>query len=298
MYRKGPSSASSGRETSEPLAFAHQCAAGFCYARAVILRRLGLWGAAALIAAAIGVAAPVRAQAPEVSPEDRAAARAEYQRAMQAVRAERWDEAVQAFERAYEIAPMPLILFNLAGAQMESGRLVDAARTYQRFLAEAAPTSDAGEFRSEAQTALERLRQTTPRVVINVASRAETDDVRLDGDALEPSQIGEEIPVDPGPHEAELVRGGDVVASHRFELDEGDLRTILLRAGESIGAPSAAFSSDTTAEVDEGGGFPWVWVAVGAVVVGGAVAATILLTSGGSAPDPYTGNLAPGGFVL
>lgn len=48
----------------------------------------------------------------------------------------KYAEALAEFQRAYEIAPHPLVLYNIAGCHRELSQYADAIKTYQRFLAE------------------------------------------------------------------------------------------------------------------------------------------------------------------
>ena len=226
----------------------------------------------------------------------------QYELGMEAVRNARWDEACEAFERAYELVPRPLILFNLGGAQMEAGRLVDARRSYQRFLEDA--ESDArARYRSDAESAIERIDGSIARVTIRVTGRGEGDEVRLDGEALAADDVGEGVPLDPGEHVAEVARAGDVIASERFEVAERERREVVLEVSPLEGVATTDPELDIRdgrGETDGGGGIassPWFWVAVAVLVVGGAVTAGILL-SGDEAMDAYSGNLPPGGFEL
>lgn len=246
---------------------------------------------------------PAAALAQEPSPAEVEEARFHYEQGMHAVNAERWDEAIYSFERAYAAVPRPLILFNLGGAQLEAGRLAEALESYRRFL-EDAGSDVRPQYRREAEAAIERLEPRLPRLTLSVSGAEPGDEVRLDGEALATSDIGTEIRVSPGEHLAEVAREGDIVASERFELAEGASRrvSVTVPPPSSVAAPAAALEADPpdTAIEDEGGsilGSPWLWVAVVAVV-GGGVIAGILLTRDDEPADPYMGNLPPGGFEL
>jgi hypothetical protein len=242
----------------------------------------------------IGVAPSAAAQ-----PNDPARveeAREHYQHGMDAVNDARWEEACEAFASAYELVPRPLILFNLGGAQMEAGRLVGALESYQRFLESA--ESESPEFVAEARAAVERLERSIPRVTLRAPGAPAGSVVRLDGDTVAASDLGTELPVDPGEHLAEVARGTDILASESFEV--GDAERIDVDLEVEL-APSGAgpFDADATTDDDDGSvlSSPWLWVAVGVVVIGGAVTAGVLL-SGDDPADPHTGNLPPGGFRL
>ena len=250
-----------------------------------------------LVLASIGSAASAAAQpADGARVED---AREHYRRGMDAVSEARWEDACEAFATAYELVPRPLILFNLGGAQMEAGRLVDALDSYRRFLESA--ESESEEFVSEARAAVERLERSVPRVTLRAPGAPVGSEVRLDGDAVLASELGTELPVDPGDHRAEVARGAEILASETFEVSEAERLEIVLDVEVEVEevAPGP-FETGTAGEDDDGSSVlssPWLWVAVGVVVIGGAVTAGVLL-SGDDPADPHMGNLPPGGFRL
>ena len=61
-------------------------------------------------------------------------ARKLYDEGVDAVNKGRWSTAYDKFKASYELVPRPITLFNLAGAQSQTGRLVEAGESYRRFL--------------------------------------------------------------------------------------------------------------------------------------------------------------------
>src|SRR6185369_7449188 len=86
--------------------------------------------------------AAVRAAAPVVHAQDVAQARALSEQGLAAARAQQWDDAAAAFRARLAIAERPSTLLNLAGAEVETGHLIEGAASYRRFL-EIAPPRDA-----------------------------------------------------------------------------------------------------------------------------------------------------------
>src|SRR4051794_12238516 len=90
-----------------------------------------------IVAAALALTTSAFAQ-----PADSAAAnkvpvaRRMYEEGVDAVNKGRWSVAHDRFKASYDLAPRVLTLFNLAGAQAQTGRLVEAAESYRRFLRE------------------------------------------------------------------------------------------------------------------------------------------------------------------
>ena len=244
----------------------------------------------------LGVSASAAAQSP--SPATVEEAREHYQRGMDAVDDARWDDACEAFATAYDLVPRPLILFNLGGAQMEAGRLVDALSSYRRFL-ESAET-ESSEFVAEARAAVARLERSVPRVTLRAPGAPAGSEVRLDGATVSASDLGSEIPVNPGEHLAEVARGAEILASETFEAGDGERLEIELEVDAALeDTGPRPFETGETADDDSGSvlSSPVFWVVVGVVVIGGAVTAGVLL-SGDEPEDPYVGNLPPGGFEL
>lgn len=121
--------------------------------------------AAAAAIAAVGWSHPAWADA-------RTEARAHFKKGMDAIAAGHYDDGIAELEEAYRILPHPNVLYNIARAYGEEGRLDDALRYYQQYL-ESNP-SDKEEVaevvrglearrKSELQAAAEASRPPPPR---------------------------------------------------------------------------------------------------------------------------------------
>jgi tetratricopeptide (TPR) repeat protein len=93
--------------------------------------------AAMLVVLVAGVPA---SQAQEPSREVARQALDQYQRGTAAYRARRYDEAIAAFNRAFELDPAPILIFNIGQAQFKKGERAQALASYRRYL-ELEPTS-------------------------------------------------------------------------------------------------------------------------------------------------------------
>jgi tetratricopeptide (TPR) repeat protein len=78
---------------------------------------------------------PLAVQAQEGTTAEDRQARAEFQAGRESFDAGRWEEALTHFEKAYELSPRPMLLYNIAKAQDNLGKLREARATYKRFLA-------------------------------------------------------------------------------------------------------------------------------------------------------------------
>ena len=85
--------------------------------------------------AVVVVLVALSAGAQEASPEALEEARDQYSRGADAFAVGRYDEALIAFERAYERAPLPTLLPNIAACQEKLGQDASAAETLRKYLA-------------------------------------------------------------------------------------------------------------------------------------------------------------------
>lgn len=256
--------------------------------------------AAALAVLAIFAFAP-RSAAQSAS--ELAAARSLFEEGLAAARDGRWDEARQRFERSYEIAPRPTTLLNLAGAQVQTGRLVAGAESYRRFLAEARRGREA-RYRRQAQQALAEVEPRLGRLIVRVEGLEEADTVLLDGVELARAAIGVGVPVDPGRRTLAVRRGDADRAREVVTVAEGEQREVTLRAvalrvpataADRTSAPAAALRGDPEADAaggDDTGVVIGITVAVGVLVAAGVAVGVGLAVDAASAH--YVGNLGPG----
>lgn len=125
-----------------------------------------------------------------------------------------YDEAVQRFEdgdlagaldlfhRVYELAPNPLVLFNLAVTERKLSRLTEAVRTFKRYLASGAP-----EKRREVERALEEIERDDALIDVR-AEGPPGATLLVDGRAEGVTPLDGPLWVAPGHHLVRLVRAG------------------------------------------------------------------------------------------
>lgn len=264
-----------------------------------------------LLALLLWLAAPLdgspTAEAQEASSSEMAAARNLFRTGLAHAEAGRWEAARADFERSYGLARVPVTLFNLAGAQAETGRLVAAAESYRRFLQEA-HEGRAARYRNAAESALAELEPKIPSIRIEVAGLEERDVLRIDENDVAQAAIGIPFPLDPGDHRVAVLREGDVVVEESFSLAVGEARSVTLLVPSVSTDPAAVARADvsvgetpdlTTTEPARERSIvrsPWLWIAVGVVVVAGATTAIVLTTRDDS--SPYQGNAGVVRFEL
>ena len=229
----------------------------------------------------------------------RDAARAEFQVGLQAAQEGDWERAHEFFERAYELAPLPGVLMNLAGAQRHTGRLVSSVASYRRFLDEVTEGRDA-RHRPTVESALAEVEGAIPTLVIHVEGMLDGDQARLDGEPL--SEFDVPVRVDPGSHHVTIYRDGRALAEEEIEIEEGHSRDVHVSApprvpdpaqvaaasggGEGSSADIAAPGDDTPIIVG---------VVVGVVLalgIAGAIVGILFATQ--DSPSAFQGNFGPG----
>lgn len=204
-----------------------------------------------VLALALAALAPLTAAAqcePEPEPPDhlRAVARQSYTEGVEAAAQERWMEAREAFQRAFDVAPFAQIVYNLATAQAQTDRLVQAAENYRRFLRRC-QSEQMPELRADAQQLLTTVAPRIGRLTLRVNNfESAFDRLTLDGEAMQGAILGTEIPINPGQHEVRVVRRGEELESRSFTVGEGESAQVELSVEEYVG-PSPE-------ELAEGGG--------------------------------------------
>jgi hypothetical protein len=259
-----------------------------------------LFTIAAACAATLALAAPVSHAEPADSSESTSAAKVPvarrlYDEGVEAAGRKQFALAYDRFKASYDLLPRPLTLYNLAGAQAQTGRPVEASESYRKFLRD---TADGRfpELRNNAQSQLEAVVKQVAQVSLDISGLQPSDTVTIDDIEFPQSILREPIPLDPGAHVAVVHRGGATLATQSISLTSGasepvkielpaqtaDSKSVDLnvRAGQGGLAPTSSVLETHPAPPPEHHSAwrsPWLWSAV-AVVVAGGVTAGILLT--------------------
>lgn len=189
-----------------------------------------------LVVAAVGLLeSPVRAQ------PNRADAAAAFDRGIEAFQAGHYSDALVAFQRAYEIAPAPEALFNLARTHEELDHPVEATAAYQQYLDTAHQISRAE--RRDVQAALTRL---APRVAHVVLQCTQQDlHAEIDGIPLAQPANGTSTPVNPGQHAVSVRSGDATVFQDVIQLGPGETKAV--QCNDLTSATTAAGTTNTHA---------------------------------------------------
>lgn len=252
----------------------------------------------ALVLCSLVLASP-SGRAAAQSDAARDAARAEFQVGLQAAQEGDWERAHEFFERAYELAPLPGVLMNLAGAQRHTGRLMASAASYRRFLDEVTEGRDA-RHRGTVESALGEVEGAIPTLVIHVEALLEGDQVRLDGEPL--SEFDVPVRVDPGSHHVTIYRDGRPLAEEEIEIEEGHSRDVHMSAPPRVPDPAqvaAASGSGSGSSADAASSGDDTPIIVGVVIgvvlalgIAGAIVGILFATQ--ESPTGFQGNFGPG----
>ena len=249
----------------------------------------------AVLALVLCFCIPAAARAQEAATEeDRAEAQAMLAAGIASAEDGDWEAARIAFTRAYALVTSTRVLMNLAGAQRHTGRLVDAAVSYRRWLIDATERDEG--YRPTVETALAEIERDLPHVTVRAAGARPTDVVMLDGVVI---LTDERIDVDPGRHLVEVSRGDATLRSQRFELAAADDREIVLVMPADAGDPGQGGRVGPSlgeAPHDDIVSSPWLWVGVGAgaaVVIAVIIGVAVASSSSGGAASPDVGTLGP-----
>ena len=175
----------------------------------------------------------------EVTQSDQEEARRHFERALELADNGIYAEAAAEFERAYQIAPRPTVLFNLAQMYVALDKPVLAIETFKRYLAQAGPLITA-ERRAQVEEALAKQAARVGLLAIetDVAGAA----VRVDGAPVGTTPLSSPICVSIGVHTVSAVRDGfhDVEESITVTSAETKVRLILPPLPPPIGPASKA----------------------------------------------------------
>jgi len=229
-----------------------------------------------------------------------------FNQGVEAARQNHWNDAREAFERAYHLSARPVVLINLAAAEVHTGRLKEAANNYRRIL-QGDSSPETSPYRKAAADVLPSLQARIPRIRLHTSGLGGTDVLEIDGDEIPSEQIEEPHLVDPGTHVVAIKRSGAERLRVSFSVVEGESHEISIPAPldpVNLNAPEILPPFVPGAELDTGraGGppsrarrplwkSPWFWATVAAGIAGTTVATVLVVQNHNQA---FSGNLSPG----
>jgi hypothetical protein len=143
-------------------------------------------------------------------------------------RSGQWQLALVAFEAAYAIAPRPTVLFNLAAAQMRTGKLLASNANFRRFANSEDPAITRSQRRS-AELQLAQVEARIPRLRIEIEGLKDGDRIMLDQARIYPDELGHELWIDPGLHRVRVDRPRGDQEVRTIAVAEGQVRVLAFR---------------------------------------------------------------------
>jgi hypothetical protein len=140
----------------------------------------------------------------------------------------RWADALSLLQRVAEVKMTPQVRFHVALCLENVGLWTQALDGYAQAAGEAGAAAD---VLKEANEHLHKLEAAIPTVSLSVEGAAAGDELLLDRRRLPLDEGPLPIRADPGPHTAEVRRGGAVLAREYFALDPRSTRRVELRIG-------------------------------------------------------------------
>lgn len=185
-------------------------------------------------------------------------------------------EALDAYRAAYDAYPSPKIYFNIAEAERELGRLVEAAENYQRVVDEVEPESP---LVGAAQEKLDALDQALARVTVSTDPQGA--EVRVGDRVLGLSPILD-ARVEPGMGVEVAVLLGDRRQTRTVDLVAGESQAVsisLIEIAPPPPPPPPIVEEPLTSKW-------WFWTAIGAGIVAAGTAVGVAVATSGDGFDP------------
>jgi len=197
--------------------------------------------------------------------------------------------ALEKFNAAYAAYPSPKLMFNIAQANRDLGRPVEALEAFEKFLAGAADASS--ETVADVRRSVAELQGRLGRIQIDCETAGA--EVSVDGKSVGLTPLPDPIWATPGHHQVTAKHASAAPAIEDADVSAGSVSTVTMRmlplaVPVVAPAPKAASSFDVQAappssSTSEGWwlGRKWTWVAAGSTVLlaAGAITAGALMQS-------------------
>jgi len=232
-------------------------------------RKVGRFAAGVLLALALALPGAASAQ---TSNDE---ARRLFDEGVAALQREDYATALVAFQRAQELSPRTILLYNIGMCRRALLQFPEAIEVFRQYLAQSGNDPAAADTRAQVvQLVAEmevQLSQVT--VLVNVDGAL----LYLDGAQAGATPLVRPLRVGPGSHVLEARREGYRDARLAFDVMASEDTQVQL-ALEALPAPPPP-PPPVTVEEDDGGVATkwWFWTIIGVVVAGGAVTAGVLL---------------------
>jgi hypothetical protein len=164
-------------------------------------------------------AAPPKPPKPEVKTTAQKEAERHFQSGVQLFKEAKYAEALAEFERAYEISPQPLVLYNIAGCHRELSQYSEAVAYYRRFLSEGKDKVKPARL-AAAQAELDGILARIARVTVTVTPGVSGVSLILDGTPIDKPEMPLILP--PGEHRLVARAEGRTETERSLRVASGD----------------------------------------------------------------------------
>jgi len=141
----------------------------------------------------------------------------------------KYAEALAEFERAYEISPQPLVLYNIAGCHRELSHYSEAVAYYGRFLTEGKGKVKPARL-TQAQAELDGILARIARVTVSVKPALHDITLIVDGTPLDKAEMPLILP--PGEHRVVVRAAGRQDSERSVRVASGDEIAVDLELAE------------------------------------------------------------------
>jgi hypothetical protein len=233
-----------------------------------------------LLVVVTALAAAASAAAQEPTDAQMETARAHFERGVELVGQEKWEEALVEFTASVGAMPTAPGLLNVGLCQRRLGRNLDAQRTFERFMSEFGATAEEVD-RQDAQVQLGELRGVLGRILVEVDAGAE---LMVDDRPAGTAPLAGAIFVEPGEHTVVARLAGREPVSEPVAVAAGEEATVRIDL--------ALATTDGSTVADGDGVDPvWFWTMVGvtgaAAVAWGITGGLALAADADYASDPH-----------
>ena len=199
-----------------------------------------------LVAVLAATSVPAHAKEPKKTTAEQKEADRHFKAGVALFKEGKFKEALAEFERAYEIAPHPLVLYNIAGCHRELSSYGEAIRFYERFLKEGKGQVPATRL-TTAQTELDAILARIARITIVIQGPPYAQ-LFLDGAPLGTMPVPMPLVLPPGEHKIVAKADGYKDAERTLRVASGDEAEISLTLSEVPKEPTADPVITTTAK--------------------------------------------------
>ena len=141
---------------------------------------------------------------------------------------QKFSEALAEFDRAYEISPAPIVLYNIAACHRELSHYSEAVKYYRRFLDEGADKAPADRIVA-AKAELDGILQRIARVSVSAPDGAE---VLVDGQSVGTMPLDMPLIVAPGEHKVVVHLEGKKDGDKNLHVASGDEVAVTIKLGD------------------------------------------------------------------